>query len=69
MDKIVNYIVGALVVLLMAAILLPIGLDFVHSANTTGWSTTEVTIFSTFSVLILVGVIIAIIAMAMKSKK
>jgi hypothetical protein len=69
MEKIVNYIVGGLVVLIVAAVLLPIGLTQIHSVNTSGWTTTEVTIFSIFGVLILVGILIGIVYAAMKSHK
>jgi uncharacterized membrane protein len=68
MEKIVNYIVGGLVVLIVASVLLPIGLNQLHSANTTGWSSSETTIFTIFGVLIMVGILIGIVYAAVKVK-
>jgi hypothetical protein len=68
MDKIVNYVIGALVVMLLAAVLLPIGLTAMHDANTTGWTSSETTLFSIIGVMILVGVVVGVIYMATKNK-
>jgi hypothetical protein len=66
MNEVVNYIVGGLVVLVLVSVLAPIGLNAIHTANTTGFTTAETTIFSILGTLVLVGVLIGIIYMAIK---
>jgi hypothetical protein len=68
MEKMIQYIVGGLVVLVLAAVLLPLGISQIHSANTTGWSSGEVTLFGILGTMVLIGVVIGIIFMATKHK-
>lgn len=68
MENLVKYIVGGLVVLVLVSVLTPIGLNAIHSTNTTGWSSSETTIFGILGVLVLVGVLIGVIYMAIKNK-
>jgi hypothetical protein len=66
MDKIIMYVVGALVICVLAGALLPTALTSLHSANTTGWTSGEVAIFGVIGVIILVGIVIGIVYMALK---
>lgn len=68
MENLVKYIVGGLVVLVLVSVLTPIGLEAIHATNTTGWSSSETTIFGILGVLVLVGVLIGVIYMAIKNK-
>lgn len=68
MEKMINYIVGGLVVLVLASVLLPLGLSQLHSANTTGWTNGEITLFGILGVMVLIGCVIGVIFMATKHK-
>jgi hypothetical protein len=68
MEKMVNYIVGALVVLVLGAVLLPLGINQMHAANTSGWTSGEITLFSIISIMVLIGVVVGVIYMATKNK-
>ena len=68
MDKMINYIVGGLVVLILASVLLPLGISQIHSANTTGWTSGEVTLFGILGTMVLIGAVVGIIYMATKNK-
>lgn len=65
-NALIGYIVGALVVLLVASAILPTALTAFHDTNTTGWSSGETSLYSVVGILVLVGVVIGIISMAIK---
>jgi hypothetical protein len=69
MEGLIIYIVGALIILVLAAALVPVGLTSIHNANTTGWTSSETAIFGIFGVIVLVGVLVGIVYMALKKGK
>ena len=59
-------IVSGLVVFILAAALVPTAMYAVKNANTTGWSSSETTVFGTFGILFLVGILMGIIYLFVK---
>lgn len=68
MEHMVKYIIGALIVLVLVSVLTPIGINMIHNTSTTGWTSSESTVYSILGVLTLVGVLIGIVYMAIKAK-
>lgn len=68
MNDVIMYIVGGLVVMIVASALVPTALTAFHGANTTGWTTSEIAIFSVLGVLFVVGLLIGIVYMALRKK-
>jgi hypothetical protein len=68
MKNVVMYIVGALVVMIVAASIIPTALQAFHNANTTGFTSGELAIYSVFGILVLVGVLVGIVYMAIGKK-
>lgn len=66
MNEVIMYIVGALVVMVVAAALIPTALQSFHGANTSTFTAGELAIFNTLGILLLVGVVIGIVYMALK---
>ena len=58
-----NYVIGAVVALLMFSIIFPIAMTEVVGANTTGWQASVITIFGTLvRILAAVGIAIKFVA-------
>lgn len=60
---------ATIVVLLVALVLIPLGLQQLAQANTTGLSAATVTAIGAIGVIVVASIVIAILNFAMKSKK
>ena len=54
-------IIGIFVVILLAAILLPIAFSLIFNANTTGWDSNTKTIFALIPIIGVVAVVLALV--------
>ena len=57
-----DMIVTVFVVVLLAAILLPVAFTQIFTANTTAWDANTVTIFSLIPIITIVGVILGLVS-------
>lgn len=60
--SVVGMIVGVLVSAILIGALLPVGVDFILDANTTGWGTEVVAIFDLFPLIFVLVPFIAVVA-------
>lgn len=68
MNSVIMYVVGGLVVMVIAAALVPTALQQFHNANTTGFTSGELAIFNILGVIMMIGLLIGLVYMAIKKK-
>lgn len=57
-----NEVIGIFVAVLLAGILLPVAFNQIFNANTTGWDSNTVTIFSLIPIIAAVAIILGLIS-------
>jgi len=62
-------IIAGVLILIIVAVLIPVGIGIFNTANQSGWSTTQIVIFGLFAVFVLIGLLVAVLAFLMKSVK
>jgi len=57
----INTIIGSVIALVVVGALATVGITSINDANTTGWTTTQITIFGLVATFFVIGLLIAFI--------